>query len=1270
MSKQTLEGFALSPQQKLSWLQHHKSYHQGIATIPVTMPKQLVIDSIKKLIASYEVFRTRAEKIPGMEFPLQVIDEEIHLACIQDRTNLECKTLEEVIAVIQRESQSDIKEKETSCQFQLFRIANQQLYLYIELSSFISDAHSIAYILEELENSCLGKVSNEPVQYVDLAGWLNDILEEKNEYWQHKTVTANATFKQSATELTQSITAVFPKTLQEQLTTIPSTQLEPFLFACWQYILQVYFDQDKTCFLYSDGRSLPDLKGIIGNLEKGFPMNSLDSSSSIQNLCKAINKTVQEFKQWEHDLPFEIDQTQDKHPIFRLITAPKTGTFQLVWQQIEGNEHPLSLSVFKLEHEFSVQLSSKLEQKQASYLLALYFQLVREALQHQNRPLHKLNLLPTASKTEIIALGTGGTPQQTEHKTLYSLFEKQAESTPQLTAISTGQASITYGELKNQATAIAHYLSTFEGMFVGIYCNRSIEMIAAMLGTLQAGKAYIPLEPSYPIKRLEAIIENSELRVVLSDGKQEFPTFNQNIEVKIVQEIEESTDCTSINLDDFSNNPAYILYTSGSTGTPKGVVVGNQQVVNHMLWMMKDYPLTQTDKVLQRTPFGFDASVWEIFAPLLQGAQLVLLPIAIQQNVHQVLEFMTTHHISIVQVVPTLLKALLTETHKESFSSLNTVFCGGEPLSQQLVNSLLNKHDVRLVNLYGPTECTIQICHHECKIEALSVPIGKPIDGVSLYVLDKDQKLLPIGVKGELYIAGACVSHGYLNQADLTAQSFIPDHIVPAEGKMMYKSGDEAFWNHQGNLELVGRIDHQIKLRGFRIELEEIEQVITKHIDVSNAIAVVVGETGLESIACFYSAEKEVNPEQLRDLAEGYLATYMIPSHFIQLDEIPKTYSGKVDRKLLSNYDLNSTLHRTIEEPTNANEKRLLEIWKNLLKQERISTTDNFFNIGGHSLLAVNLATSIQDTFKCSFPLSTVFDEPTLKQQAQFLEHSNKQEFSCIVSLNNVKSTLAPMFLCPPTGGLVGSYIKLAQLIGDRQVYALQDPGLDERGQSYNSMEELAAIYAQEIKATQTQGSIILGGWSFGGLVALEAARKLVLEGIQIQQLILFDSYAPHQQTPVPTNSQLNLSVARLLADLKGDRLSQVVERAMREQQNDVAMESLLQLAIDAQLLPQKASIQRIATLLKVFKSNVTAYSGYICTPHPFEIHLFEPLESVPEHLKDAAFNRGSAKASSSWKKMGKFNIHQSPGHHLNMFAEPHVHELSVKLNHLLKNID
>jgi amino acid adenylation domain-containing protein len=618
-----------------------------------------------------------------------------------------------------------------------------------------------------------------------------------------------------------------------------------------------------------------------------------------------------------------------------------------------------------------------------------------------NTAIAKLPLLPEAESQQLTQwIAPQSAPL--EHHCLPAWFELQVRQTPSRIAVVFEEQQLTYQDLNQRANQLAHYLRQ-QGVKpntpIGLCIERSLEMVVAMLGILKAGGAYIPLDPEYPIARLAYILENAQALILLTQQHLIPQLPSQTAQVILVdQDWDKIAHCETENLD-LEIHPetlAYIIYTSGSTGKPKGVMVPHRAICNHMQWMQATFPLDQTDKVLQKTSFSFDASVWEFYAPLLVGAQLVLARPNGQKDVNYLIPVLIHQNITILQTVPTLLQLLLEQPHMRHCHSLKRVFCGGEPLTLGLQTRFFATLNAALINLYGPTEACIDTTFWQCQPtqQAGAIPIGQPMTNAQAYVLDANCQLLPIGVPGELYIGGMGLAQGYLNQPELTAAKFVPHpYNSDAEAKL-YKTGDWARLLPNGQLEYLGRIDDQIKIRGFRIELAEVEAALSEHAAVQEC-AVVLWQANAneespdERLVAYivkHRRHRDMTAGEFRAFMQQRVPDFMVPSHFVLLDTLPLMPNGKIDRKALPQPEASHGMAETYVAPQTSTEQAMAEVWKQVLKLDQVGIHDNFFDLGGHSLLAAQLLAQIQQIFSVPLQLRALFEAPTIAALTERLE--------------------------------------------------------------------------------------------------------------------------------------------------------------------------------------------------------------------------------------------------------------------------------------------
>jgi amino acid adenylation domain-containing protein len=598
-------------------------------------------------------------------------------------------------------------------------------------------------------------------------------------------------------------------------------------------------------------------------------------------------------------------------------------------------------------------------------------------------------------------------------KCLHQWFEAQVARTPEAVAVVFEQKRLTYRELNQRANQLAHYLKKLgvgPEVLVGIYMARSLEMVVGLLGILKAGGAYLPLEPTYPQERLAFMLEEAQTPVLLTQeqGLPGIPPIELGGNSGSLRLVCLETDWAIISEESQENlvsgvkpdNLAYVIYTSGSTGKPKGVMNTHLGICNRLLWMQQAYQLTTDDRVLQKTPFSFDVSVWEFFWPLLAGARLVVAKPEGHRDSAYLVKLIAEQQITTLHFVPSMFQVFVTEPGIENCTSIRQVFCSGEALPFELQKVLFARHKTaQLHNLYGPTEAAIDVTFWQCLREQThqkTVPIGRPIANTQIYLLDPHLKSVPVGEAGELHIGGLGLARGYLNRPELTQEKFIPNPFSDEIGTRLYKTGDLARYRPDGNIEYLGRLDHQVKMRGFRIELGEIEAVLNQDPAVQQALVIArEDEPGNKRLVAYLVSESR--PERttvahIRHLLTAKLPDYMIPASFVFLSAMPLTPNGKIDRQALPKPD--SARPEFIDEfeaPRTPMEEILAGIWAEVLQLEPVGIHDNFIELGGHSLLATQIISRLRDIFQLELPLQTVLEWPTVAKLAEHVEARRQQ---------------------------------------------------------------------------------------------------------------------------------------------------------------------------------------------------------------------------------------------------------------------------------------
>ncbi len=638
--------------------------------------------------------------------------------------------------------------------------------------------------------------------------------------------------------------------------------------------------------------------------------------------------------------------------------------------------------------------------------LNYYLTIIINLFKNTNCLLNSLKWIPDKEQDRIQYEFNNSTKNYNLNICLHQLFEKQVKKTPLATVLSFENETVSYKKLNKKANKLAYYFlknKILKKIPVGILMERSIDLVVALIAVLKAGCAYLPLDPQLPAERLDYIIKDSRLSVIISTEKNIFPLkkYFENFSGELI--LQDTINYASISNAESIKNPdtkvtpedlAYIIYTSGSTGNPKGVMIQHKAICNRLFWMQSEYKLSSQDKILQKTPFNFDVSVWEFFWPLMVGAKLVMaIPDGHKDNKY-LIETIISKKISVIHFVPSMLQAFLQEQNVSNCTSLKNIICSGEELLIQHQKVFYEKLTAKLHNLYGPTEASIDVTFWECpqNCENQIMPIGKPIANTQIYILDDNLNLLPIGIPGKIYISGIGLSCGYINRPDLTKEKFINNPFL--SGTKLYNTGDMGRWLEDRTIEFLGRNDYQIQLRGFRIEPGEIEAALRLHPQVNEAIVMAkfFSENDKRLIA-YITLNKKIKSSELKNFLEQKLPAIYIPSVFIFIENFPLNTNGKIDRKKLP-----SPIKETTEKiPINRNDSNIetiiLNIWKDLLAiNQNIGFNDNFFDLGGHSLLLIKMHKLLSSKFSKEIPLLELFKKPTIQSLIDYYNDKPEQK--------------------------------------------------------------------------------------------------------------------------------------------------------------------------------------------------------------------------------------------------------------------------------------
>jgi amino acid adenylation domain-containing protein len=786
-----------------------------------------------------------------------------------------------------------------------------------------------------------------------------------------------------------------------------------------------------------------------------------------------------------------------------------------VWETAEG---------LSATFEYASEL---FEESTIARMAAHWRSLLEGMIASPERCVWELPLLSEAERRQLLTEWNQTAVEYPRNACAHELFEAQAERTPQAIAVRFEGKRLTYQELDRRSNQLAHHLRELgvgPEALVGLCVERSLEMVVGLLGILKAGGAYVPIDPSYPAARQAFMLQDSQAKVLLTQARllprlpsHNTPTVCLDTDWHRLAQLPKSPPPSLAG----PTHLAYVIYTSGSTGQPKGVCIAHRGLVNYLSWAISAYKVAEGAGAPVHSSIAFDLTVTSIFTPLLVGRSVELLP---DDRGAEALAraLQTAAGYSLVKLTPAHLQALQLQLRPEQVAERTRTFViGGEQLRAEAI-AFWRQHapHTLLVNEYGPTETVVGCCVYTVTPETRShgpIPIGRPIANTRLYILDRYLQPVPIGVAGELCIGGDGVARGYLNRAELTKERFIADPFSPESGTRLYKTGDFARYLPDGTIEFLGRRDDQVKVSGFRIELGEIESVLGRLPQVQEAVVALCeddpGERRLVAYVVLKPGQADA-PRELRSLLKQHLPDYMLPSAFVTLDRLPLTHNGKVDRAALPAPDFEHQLKEAFVPPRTEWELRLAQLWRELLRVERVGVDDNFFALGGNSLMIVRLISQINQRHQLSLRVVELFRNPTVGQLARLIDarQPKSKRQPAVVQLRKGQAEPPVYFIyAGPTE------FRLAKSMGEKHAVfgieapwplAWRDAVATNRKSAFPTIEQLVAPYVAALSAHTGASPCVLAGHSFAGIMAFEAAHQLQRQGGNVEMVMLLDAWA------------------------------------------------------------------------------------------------------------------------------------------------------------------
>lgn len=1327
------KSFPLSFAQERLWFLNQLEPGSPFYNVPVVvrLAGRLIIPALERtlneIVSRHEILRTYFPMADGL--PVQVIaPAKLATLPLVDLSELsEAERDLESRRIVSEEAQYgfDLTQR-PALRLRLLRLGEEDHVAILIMHHIISDGWSMGILVQEIAMLYIAFVKGEqsplpdlPIQYADYAVWQRqwlegEVLQDQLLYWKQKLGGALPVLElptdrprpaiQSycgdvqSMELEQALSASLKQLSRQKGVTTFMLMLAAFKVLLYRYSGQ----QDIVVGTPTAGRNRAEIEGLIG-----FFVNTLVMRSQLIGEC-SFSEVVSREKEvvleaFRHqDVPFErlVVELQPARslsytPLFQVMftldsVQPETlslpdltlSTFE---PDLKTAKFDLTLTVIDSQNlAVAIEYNTDLfDGSTISRMLDHFHNLLEGISANPEQQISTLPILSEVERHQLIFDWNDTAIDYLSNVCIHELFEAQVERTPDGIALVFDEQRLTYADLNRRANQLAHYLRDIgvgPEALVGICLERSTEMIIAVLGVLKAGGAYVPLDPDYPTERLAFIIEDAGVSVLLTERG-----LLQGFEHHVVKVVWLDSECEAIAKQKADNpaskvraeNLAYVIYTSGSTGQPKGVMIDHHGICNRLQWGQQAHPLTESDSLLQATSLSFDVSVVEVFPPLIAGARLVIARPGGSQDTAYLVKVMAEHKVTVANFVPSLLQVLIEEAGIDECKYLKQVVAGGEPLQSELKDRFLARLGAELYNLYGPTETSVDATSWRCDPGGKHgiVPIGRPLANIQTYILRPDFQPAPIGIPGELYIAGAGLAHGYLNRPDQTAEKFIPNPFSDEPGARMYKTGDVVRYLPDGNIEFISRVDYQVKVRGFRVELGEIEAVIAQYQGVKEVAVLAVDPMQLRAsiqrtaaasvdnqpiIVAYIAPEQESALEagKLRSFLKNKLPNYMLPSAFVLVQSLPLTLNGKIDRRaLLGSGQIISGSENEFVTPRDLLELHLAHIWEDVLGVDSVGVHDNFFELGGHSLLAVRLMARIQQSFGKELPLATLFEGATVEHLACVLRRQAQPDpWSPLVAIKGGGSK-RPFFCVHPAGGNVLCYLDLARhLDPDQPLYAFQSRGLSGHQPVCTNISEMVSLYIAAMRRVQPEGPYLLGGWSVGGIIAFELAHQLEAQGERVDLLVLIDTRAPEDDERFTEEDDVMVMASF------GQHLGLALERL------DISYDHFMSLDLDERLVwvmeeakragvaPPDITLSQIRGLFEVFKANVKAVAEFAPRKAGYRIVLLE----ASERLTDAA-----ERLAAGWDELTEDGIKvvEVPGNHFTMIREPHVRFTAERLS-------
>jgi amino acid adenylation domain-containing protein len=1217
----------------------------------------------------------------------------------------------------------------------LIRISNEHFLLLMNMHHIVSDAWSMGVMLHEMQalyeafsQGLPSPLAELEIQYSDYARWQRDwlqgdVLQKEVDYWRRELDGVPTLLELDTNQPRQLMRKVSSARCEVSLSEELSSALREFsrqegatlfmtLMAGFHALLRRYTGQkDILIGTPIAGRDHVELEPLIGFLVNMIPIRtSFNESLTFRDLVKQVRESS--FTAYTHqDLPFDklVEELQPKrapgrNPIFQAILAFEDAAPEM---ELATVNLPVGVPVnADVKFDLEVHLTDTPEGIKGAFVyspelfeptlierMVNHFErLFERTMSNPDKELRAHSLLDQAEYRQIVEEWNDTAVAYPDTSCIHQIFEQETEARGDAIAVEFDHENISYKELNRRANVLAHQLRR-QGVgpetFVGVMLERSVEMIVSLLAVAKAGGVYVPLNLAEASARLRFILKDSGIAILIT-SKQIADRMPDTSQLTVVC-VDTDEFRSAILETEFAGNPintvgpenlAYLMYTSGSTGNPKGVCIAHRNILG--LVKSANYAELNSEEIfLQFSPVSFDASTFEIWACLLNGARLVVYPPE-TPSLNEMLEFISRTQVTTLFLTTGLFHQFI-DADLGSIGAVRQLLTGGDALSStHLSKALETIEHCQFVNCYGPTESTVMVCCYRVAPDysATSVPIGRPISNARVYIVNGMQPV-SVGERGELLVSGAGLGRGYHNRPELTAEQFLPDPYGPWPGGRLYKTGDTARYLHNGLIQFLGRVDDQLKISGYRIEPGEIEGALLEHPEITAAVVVALEDApGDKRLVAYLVANQEHIPnfDELRIHLRERVPEYMVPSLFVYLDEMPLTLHGKIDKAALPapQQSISRVGGKEYVAPRNGLQQQLVDIWEELFKFHPIGVTDNFFELGGHSLQMIMLIARVEERLGERVTMAELFNDPTIEHLSELIGHEKENLLQSLLVPMRTEGAKLTLFGPHASAGHVWCYKELVQHLGEDQPFFGVQARQPESGLVYyTKIEEMATDYLEAIRSVQPHGPYMLAGWSMGGVIAFEMARQFQAQGEEISMLALMDAHASDGKVEEFGWGEL-LSIFAIDLGLNLTNETATVE----EIQALPPMAQLRRVWKEAKLagvVPSDMTLVEFRRMFDIFKINANTVASYKSEEFRGRITLFVPEEDIDQQifshnkwrLKWKAKNLDLHGPMKGWDKVATEGVDLVvvPGDHFTMMREPHIQVLAEQLRSRIQTL-